>query len=108
MSPRDLRVLFVTAPADAAPGLVRALVEERLVACGNILPGARSMYRWEGQVCDEEEAVLWMETWADRLPVAMARVAELHPYACPKVVALGPEAVFAPYAQWAMAETRPE
>ncbi len=108
MSAHDLRVLFVTAPAATAADLVRTLVEERLVACGNVVPGVRSIYRWDGRVCDDEEAAIWMETWADRVPRAMARIAKLHPYTCPKILAWRPAEAFAPYAEWAERETRPQ
>ena len=55
----DVRVVLVTCPhAEAAAGLARTLVEERLAACGNLLPGLRSIYRWEGEVQDEPEVLL--------------------------------------------------
>jgi periplasmic divalent cation tolerance protein len=95
-----LHVLFVTAPPAEAPTLVRTLVEERLVACGNVLPGARSIYRWEGALCDDEEAVVLMETTAERLTTAMERIRELHSYECPKVVALAAATVLDAYARW--------
>ena len=107
MADDDLRILFATASPDDAPGLVSALVSEHLVACGNILPGARSIYRWQGEVCDDEEAVLLMETTADRLPAAMARLAELHPYDVPKIIALHPTDVLPSYLAWARDMTRP-
>jgi len=102
----DLRLLVVTTSLERAPDLVRTLCEERWIACGNIVPGVRSIYRWEGRVCDDEEALLWMETTADRLEGAMIRIAELHHYAVPKIVAVTPTAVHEPYAIWARESTR--
>lgn len=109
MTDRDdaLRVLFVTAPPDVAADLGRRLVEERLVACANVLPGARSFYWWEGKVCDDAEAVLWMETTARRLADAAARLRELHPYSVPKIVAFDPWFVGKDYLAWARTETDP-
>lgn len=104
----DVRLLIVSAPVDAAAELVRQLCEERLVACGNIIPGVRSLFRWEGEVCDEAETLVVMETVADRLQAAMDRIAELHSYDVPKILALAPEAVLASYENWAKAETRPK
>jgi periplasmic divalent cation tolerance protein len=100
-----VRVLFVTAPADVAPGLVRALVERRLVACGNIVPGVRSIYVWEGEVCDEQEVVLLLETATLRVEAAMQAIRELHPYTCPKIIALDPAAIDRDYATWVAAAT---
>ncbi len=102
-----LRVLFVTAPPADAPALGRTLVEERLVACANVLPGATSFYWWQGALCRDEEAVLWMETTAGRLEAATARLREIHPYEVPKIVAFTPAAVHGPYAAWVHAETSP-
>jgi len=99
-------VLFVTCPPEAAPDLVRQLVEERLVGCGNILPGVRSIYRWHGSVEDDAEAVLLMETAADRVDSAMARISELHPYDVPKIVALEPARVNEAYLGWLQGVTR--
>lgn len=106
--PSELRVLFVTIAADQADAFVTKLCEERLVACGNVLPGARSHYWWQGELCHDDEAVVLMETVADRLDAAMARAIELHPFDVPKVVALKPDAVNQPYLDWAHAETRPK
>ena len=96
----ELRILFATASPDDAPRLVSALVREKLVACGNILPAVRSIYRWEGEVCDDEEAVLLMETTADRLSAAMERLRALHPYDVPEVLALPVSSGLAAYTRW--------
>lgn len=96
----ELRVLFVTATEAEAPQLVRTLVTEGLVACGNILPGVRSIYRWQDEVCDETEAVIWMETTTDRLAAARARIGQLHSYDVPKIVAFAAADVADAYLQW--------
>ena len=106
--PDDLRILFVTIPPADAQRVVGTLVEERLIACGNVMPGARSCFRWEGKVCHEEEAVLFMETTVQRLPAATQRLRALHPYSVPKIIALRPDSVNADYAAWAVRETTPE
>jgi len=85
----QLRVVLVTAPdPGVAEGLARALVEERLAACVNVVPGVRSVYRWEGRVEDAGELLLLVKTRADRTEALAARVRELHPYALPEVVEL--------------------
>lgn len=99
-------MLYVTAP-DRATALVlaRALLEERLIACANVIEGAVSLYRWEGRIEEAAEAVLIGKTTAERMPAVIARIKERHPYSCPCVVALpiidgNPE-----FLRWIRAET---
>jgi periplasmic divalent cation tolerance protein len=103
----DALVVLVTAPtAEKAAEIARAVVEERLAACGNVVPGLRSIYRWEGKVHDEGEALLVLKTARDRLEALRARVVALHPYEVPEVIALPVEAGHAPYLAWIAGETR--
>jgi periplasmic divalent cation tolerance protein len=103
----DVRVVLVTCPsADTAASLARALVEEGLAACGNLVPGVRSIYRWEGKVVDEPEVLLVLKTTAARFEALRARVVALHPYEVPEVVSLAVEAGHAPYLAWVEAGTR--
>jgi|SRR5690606_23569482 len=99
----DLRLLLVTLPEERAPAFVRTLCEERWVACGNIIPGVRSIYWWKGEICDDTEALVLMETVADRLEPAMERIVALHPYETPKIVVTTPSAVAESFAAWARA-----
>jgi periplasmic divalent cation tolerance protein len=101
-----IRVLFVTIAPDKAEAFADAICRERVVACVNVLPGVRSHYWWQGELCHEEECVLLMETAADCLDAAMQRIAELHPYDTPKIVAFEPVSVNPAYAAWCRAETR--
>ena len=94
-------ILFVTAAPDEADRIVSTLVEERLIACGNIVPGAQSVYRWKGEVCRDTEAVIFMETPVARRADAIARLRELHSYDTPKIVELAPASVNADYLRWA-------
>ena len=82
-------VVFSTFPdADTAARVARALVDEQLAACVNVVPTIRSIYRWEGEVCDEAEALAVVKTTAERYAALAARLAELHPYQVPEVIAL--------------------
>lgn len=104
----DVRVVLVTAPSgEPAAALARGLVEERLAACVNRLPGIRSVYRWQGEVCDDGEELLLIKTAADRVDALVARVREIHPYEVPEVLVLPVEAGSAPYLAWVLAGTRP-
>ena len=102
----DALVVLVTAPdPEKAAEIARALVEERLAACGNVLPGLRSIYRWEGKVQDDREALLLLKTTRARFEALRARVLALHPYQVPEVIALPVEAGSAPYLAWIAEET---
>ena len=95
------RVVLVTAPkGEVAESLVRRLVEEGIVACGNILPGVTSIFRWQGAVERETEALIVFKTTAAGAERLVRRVPELHPYDVPEVLVLGVESGHAPYLEW--------
>lgn len=83
------------------------LVEERLAACVNLLEGMVSLYRWEGAVEEGREVVMIAKTTQDRLAALTARVADLHSYDCPCVVALEMVGGHPPFLDWISTETRP-
>lgn len=100
-------VVLVTAPdEEKAAGLARTLVEEGLIACANLVPKMRSIYRWEGKVCDEPEVLLVMKTRAERFEVLRERVKALHPYSVPEVLRLDVDAGHQPYLDWVLGEVR--
>ena len=85
----NVNLLYVTCGSEAeAERIARALVEARLAACGNILPGMRSLYWWNGSVQEEGETVLLLKTTAAMTDAAVERVVELHSYDTPCVVAV--------------------
>lgn len=103
-----VQVVLVTAPdLDTAARLGRALVEERLAACVNLVPGLRSIYRWEGALHDDAEVLLLVKTRTDRLEGLSARVKELHPYALPEVLALPASGGSPAYLEWLRTESAP-
>jgi periplasmic divalent cation tolerance protein len=94
-------VVLVTAPsAEKAAEIARSVVEEKLAACGSVVPGIRSIYRWEGQVHDEAEALLVLKAPRKRLSELTDRVVALHPYAVPEVIALPIEGGNWKYLDW--------
>ena len=104
----DALVVLVTAPsAETAAEVARALVEEGLAACGNVVPGLRSIYRWQGQVHDEAEALLVLKTERRLLEALKARLPALHPYQVPELLALPVEGGLAPYLEWIAESVRP-
>jgi periplasmic divalent cation tolerance protein len=108
MAPSDANVVLVltTVPLDFdAEALARELLARRLVACVNVLPSMRSLYRWKGVVESAHECQLLAKTHAARVPALRAAVAELHPYDVPEFLVLpvvdGGEA----YLRWVLQET---
>lgn len=101
------RVVLVTAPdAAVAEALVRTLVEEGVVACGNIVPGLTSIYRWQGAVERATEALVVFKTTAEGAARLVERVPELHPYEVPEVLVLAVEQGHAPYLEWIVENVR--
>jgi len=102
----DPRLVFVTAPdVDVAQKLARALVDERLAACASLLPGVTSIYRWRGEVHEEDEVLLLIKTCSGRLEELVRRIAELHPYEVPEIIAVEPVHVEPRYLAWLQSET---
>jgi periplasmic divalent cation tolerance protein len=85
----------------------RALVEERLAACANVLDGMTSMYWWKGTLEQADEAVLIVKTRAELVDRLTARVRELHGYDCPCVVSLPITGGNPDYLAWIVAEAQP-
>ena len=82
-------VVMTTLPADAdGPAFGRALLEERLAACVNLLSPMESVYRWEGRIEQETERQVIIKTTRDRLNALWDRVRELHPYEVPEFIVL--------------------
>lgn len=97
----DARVVLVTAPDEAtALTLARTLVDESLAACCSLIPGIRSVYRWQGERCEDPEWFLVIKTTAPALARLTQRVIELHPYEVPEVVALPIVGGAEPYLEW--------
>lgn len=98
-------VLTTLANADEAARFVRALLDRRLIACGTMLPGARSMYRWEGKVADETEVVVLLKTRSAVLHALERAFLELHPYKVPELLALAVTTGLEKYVGWINDET---
>jgi periplasmic divalent cation tolerance protein len=101
----EILIVFSTfASEEDAARVARVLVEERLVACANLLPGARSFYRWEGSIADVREVVVLMKTRKQDWPALQSRLHDLHPYDTPECVAVRVAAGAPRYMAWLEAE----
>lgn len=105
----DLRLVLVTVTPQAGGSeedsegrrIANALVEEGLAACVNRVPLVQSVYKWQGQVCQDGEELLLIKTTADRLQALEARVRELHSYDVPEVMAVPFSSGSRDYLEWA-------
>ena len=99
-------VIYITASdKEEATSLARTLVRERLAACANVFDGVTSVYRWEGRVQEDAEAVIIAKTMQRRLDRLIERVRTLHSYECPCVVSWQLTKGNSDYLDWIDAET---
>ncbi len=104
---QPLLVLSTTPTADDAARIARALVEERLAACVNIVPGVRSVYRWQGAIEEAAEAVLLIKTDRGLFAELRDRLAALHTYTTPEIIAVPIENGSQSYLAWLASELKP-
>ena len=105
----EMLMVFTTFANDEdAAGAARNLVAERLIACANILPGVRSIYRWQGEVADQPEVVMLMKTRKQDWSALISRLHELHTYDTPECVAVRIAAGAPKYMAWLEASLEPE
>lgn len=93
-------VLCTCSDEDEARRIARELVEARLAACVNILPTVESIYRWQGQVEEARETLLFIKTTAERIPELQQRIIHLHSYEMPEIIALPVSAGSDKYLAW--------
>lgn len=99
-------VVLCTCPDEAsAERIASALVEERLAACVNCVPGIASTYRWQGKVDRAHECLLLIKTTSERFDALRERIVALHPYELPEVIAVDIALGHAPYLAWIATET---
>ncbi|HYI48759.1 MAG TPA: divalent-cation tolerance protein CutA [Allosphingosinicella sp.] len=97
-------VYAVFADAAEAERIARAVVEERLAACANILGACRSIYRWQGKVEESEEVAAIFKGRADKAVALVARIAALHSYDVPAIAVWPISGAWPAYAEWVEAE----
>lgn len=102
----NLLVLTNCPDEEVANAIALAVVEEKLAACVNILPRVQSVYRWQGTVESASEIPLLIKTTAAAYPALELRIAELHRYAVPEIIALPITHGLPAYLNWLAAETR--
>ena len=100
-------IVVTTVGADFDPRpLARELVEARLAACVNIVPGVESVYRWEGKVAEDGEKLLLIKTTDERVDELQKALLAKHPYDVPEFVVITPDDVRGAYREWLLDSVR--
>lgn len=105
-SVEDLRIVSVTCPDEAtALKIARLVVERRLAACANIVPGIRSIYRWMGEISEDSEVLVTMKTREDFVETLYTAIVANHPYQQPAIEVVALADAGRGVAAWIRAET---
>jgi len=97
-------ILYSTVPPSRSADLAQRLLEKKLAACVSITP-VRSLYRWEGKSCDDEEHLLVIKTRRSLAETVIWALKAMHPYEVPEIIVLPVIAGHAPYLDWVYQET---
>ena len=108
MSDTEVVVVFCTVPAAEARALVDALLEERWIACANILGPFTSRYVWKGKIEEGEEVLLLMKSRGDLVSGLRRRIQELHSYEVPEVLEVAVQGGLQTYIDWVVETCGPK
>ena len=100
-----LLVMTTITSIDKAKSLARQIIEEQLAACCNIVPGITSIYRWEGELCEDQECLLVMKTIETRYTQLSKFILQQHPYDTPELIALPITQSTQEYLSWVIKQT---
>jgi periplasmic divalent cation tolerance protein len=95
-----IHLVFVSCPPAAASALAETLVRERVAACVNILPQMHSVYRWQGELQRDDEALLIIKAPASGFEALKKMILAHHPFELPEIIAVNPAEGHAPYLDW--------
>jgi periplasmic divalent cation tolerance protein len=96
----DLRVVLCTCPPEHATIIARSLLERRLAACVNVVPGVRSLYWWNDEVTEDGESLLVIKTPQSSVASLEVGLSEIHPYEVPEILSLSIDEGADRYLNW--------
>ncbi len=99
-------IYITTGSVNEAKKIGRALVEEKLVACSNVISPIRSIYSWQGKICDDKEAMMILKTRKTHFKQIVKRVEKLHSYDVPEIIAMPIIEGSSKYLSWINEETK--
>ena len=103
---QDIRIVNVTCPdVETARKIGRLAVDRRLVACVNIFPGVQSIYRWMGEVCEDDEVFVSMKTREEFVESLFTAIVANHPFQQPAIEVVALAGAGRGVAAWIRAET---
>lgn len=106
---QEVLLILTNVPDEtAAHAIARLLVEQKLAACVNLLPGVRSVYRWQGAVEEASEVTMLIKSTQQRYAELEAAIRQAHPYEMPEIIATPVTAGLQAYLDWVGAETKKE
>lgn len=104
----DLQLMLCNCPNEqSAEQIARQLLAQRLAACVNLLPGVKSIYRWQGQLESSMEVTLLIKAPQAQFDAICQTICQLHPYTLPEIIAIPVQQGFAPYLNWVKEECLP-
>lgn len=95
-----LKLILTALPWDSAENLARQVIENKLAACVNVIPGVVSLFFWQGQIQQESESLMLMKTSGEKEPALREFLQAHHPYEVPEILTFNAEKVNLPYLQW--------
>lgn len=101
-----MRVVLCTCPQGSADAIASSVLNDRLAACVNVIPGVRSKYWWKGEIQADQESLLIIKTRADLVADLITRIKAVHPYDVPEIIALEIREGNPDYLKWICEETR--
>lgn len=101
-------VMITTGSEEEAVRIAQGLLEERLIACANLVGGIRSLYRWQGKICDDRETLMLCKTERRLFSRLSEKVKSIHSYEVPEIISLPLVEGWPPYLAWVEQETIPD
>jgi periplasmic divalent cation tolerance protein len=99
-----IKMIWTTCSQQEAQKLARSLLQSRLIACANIFEPHTALYWWKGDICEDQEVTLIMETDAQILPKTLDEMTRLHSYDNPKIMVFSPDNIPTPFQKWLRSE----
>ncbi len=95
-------LVLVTCPADQSEGIAGVLLESKLVACINIIPQVKSLYRWQGKVQQDNESLMLIKCSSGNYRALEERILEMHPYELPEIITVSVAGGLPDYLDWVL------
>ena len=96
---------FTASSQEMAQSMAKQLLDKKLIACANLLPPHKSIYQWEGQLCQEEEHIVILKSRKSLAQKVETEIKNIHPYECPCILQFESSQSNREFYQWLLAQT---